>query len=52
MSDDRLRLINKLIVVRGKIYDSEGESEDYHTLSQAIEEVKAKEGVCVALDRP
>jgi len=36
MSDDRLSLIQRLLLLRAKIYDSEGESEDYRLITSTV----------------
>jgi hypothetical protein len=44
MSDERLGWIQKLLEVRGKIHDAEGESEAFRKITEAVDALKAKEG--------
>lgn len=44
MSDERLRLIQDLLILRGKAHDS-GDERAFSVLTRAIDTIKAMEGV-------
>lgn len=42
MSDERLKLIQELIRLRGRVFDKDGENEDFALLTRVIDQLKTE----------